>query len=42
MKFIDFNDCKLSDRAGTYGGNAGFKDGILYNNEYWIVKYQSL
>jgi hypothetical protein len=39
MYFINFDECKLSDRAGTYGGKAGFKDGIIYNNEYWMIKY---
>lgn len=37
--FIDFSKCEYSDRHGTYGGNAGDKDGIFYNDEYWIVKY---
>lgn len=39
LNLIDFNDCKLSDRNGTYGGQAGRKDGIIYNDEYWIIKY---
>ena len=36
---VDISNELMSDRAGTYGGRAGFKDGIIYNNEYWIVKY---
>lgn len=28
-----------SNRHGSYGGMAGDKDGILIDNEYWIVKY---
>lgn len=39
MKIYDFNECPLSDRNGTYGGNAGSKEGILINGEYWIAKY---
>ncbi len=36
---VDLSKAEYSDRAGTYGGNAGNKDGILYNGEYWLVKY---
>ncbi|MCD7735756.1 MAG: CtkA family protein, partial [Lachnospiraceae bacterium] len=36
---VDLTDCPLSGRHGTYSGQAGFKDGIIYNGEYWIVKY---
>lgn len=32
-------DAPLSSRDGSYGGMAGFKDGILYENAYWIIKY---
>lgn len=42
MVIYVFNDTSLyplSNRDGTYGGNAGDKDGILINNEYWILKY---
>ena len=38
-EIVDLSKCKLNERAGTYGGKAGFKDGIVYNDEYWIVKY---
>lgn len=38
-EIIDFTPCTLSSRAGTYGGKAGYKDGIIYKNEYWIIKY---
>ena len=38
-EIIDLSKCNSNERAGTYGGNEGFKDAILYNNEYWIVKY---
>lgn len=36
---VDFSKCEYSDRHGSYGGIAGDKDGILYNGEYWIIKY---
>lgn len=36
---VDLSNAEYSDRAGTYGGNAGNKDGIIYNGEYWLVKY---
>lgn len=35
----DLNKYPLSNRNGTYGGEAGAKEGILINSEYWIVKY---
>ena len=38
-EIIDLTNCKLNERAGTYGGKAGFKDAIIYNDAYWIVKY---
>lgn len=39
MEFIDFNDCMVNERNGTYGGMAGSKEGITYNGNYWIIKY---
>ena len=39
MKIINFDYCKTNERNGTYGGMAGSKEGITYNNEYWIIKY---
>lgn len=39
MKIYNLEDCPLSNRNGTYGGNSGDKEGILINDEYWIVKY---
>lgn len=39
IEIIDLSNMPLSDRNGSYGGLAGLKDGIIYNNEYWIVKY---
>ena len=39
FEMINFDNCEYSVRHGEYGGQAGDKDGILYNNEYWIIKY---
>lgn len=36
---IDLNNCENSSRNGRYGGMAGSKEGIIFNNDYWIVKY---
>lgn len=33
MKIIDFTNCKLSNRNLQYGGRAGEKRGIVYNDE---------
>lgn len=38
-KIIDFSECKFSKRNGSYGGNAGTKEGIIYNNDKWLIKY---
>ena len=38
-KVLDLNNCVLSDRNGMYGGMAGSKEGIILNDEYWMVKY---
>ena len=35
----NLNDSPLSDRNGIYGGKAGSKEGILIDDEYWLVKY---
>ena len=39
MKIYDFNDCSISERNGFYGGQAGSKEGIVFNGENWIIKY---
>lgn len=39
MQITDFNSFPESIRHGTYGGQAGNKDGILYGSEPWILKY---
>lgn len=38
-EIIDFTDCKLSNRNLQYGGRAGEKRGIVYNNSNWILKF---
>lgn len=35
----DFENYPYSPRHGRYGGQAGDKDGIIYNKEYWMIKY---
>lgn len=37
IELIDFTNCENSFLL--YGGHAGDKDGIIYNNENWIIKY---
>ncbi len=39
LKIYNFNDCPISERNGFYGGQAGSKEGILFNGENWIIKY---
>ena len=39
MRIFDFTSCPLSNRNGTYGGNSGDKEGVLINNEPWLIKY---
>lgn len=39
IKIVNLEKCEYSIRHGRYGGNAGDKDGIVYNGENWIVKY---
>lgn len=38
-EIINFQDCPYSNRHGSYTGMAGDKDGILYNDEPWIIKF---
>lgn len=38
-EIYDLNEYKLSNRNGGYGGNAGCKDGIIINDECWMLKY---
>ena len=39
ISIIDFSNCKLSNRNLQYAGRAGEKRGIVYNNEYWFLKF---
>lgn len=39
INIIDFTNCKLSDRNLEYAGRAGEKRGIIYNDEYWFLKF---
>lgn len=39
MEIVDLKNVRYSDRNGSYGGAAGDKDGIFYNNQLWILKY---
>lgn len=39
MKIYDLNSCETSERNGMYGGMAGLKEGIIWNNAFWLVKY---
>lgn len=35
----NLDDCPVSDRNSSYGGNSGDKEGILIDGEPWLVKY---
>ncbi len=37
MKIYDFSNCAPSGRR--YGGNAGAKTGIIFQDEYWFLKF---
>ena len=37
MEIVNFDNCKENTRR--YGGMAGLKAGIIYNNENWILKF---
>ena len=39
LKIYNFNACEVNERNGTYGGMAGEKEGITFEDNYWIVKY---
>lgn len=36
---LNLAEAPYSSRDGSYGGAAGFKDGIVYNASNWLVKY---
>ena len=39
IEMIDFSNCGLSSRNLEYGGRAGEKKGIIYNNDFWFLKF---
>ena len=39
IEMIDFSSCELSSRNLQYGGRAGEKRGIIYNGEFWFLKF---
>lgn len=39
IEIIDFTNYELSTRNLQYGGRAGEKRGIIYKNDYWILKF---
>lgn len=39
IKMYDFSNCELSSRNLEYGGRAGEKKGIIFNNENWFLKF---
>ena len=39
-QIFDFNENEINYmKAGSYGGNAGNKDAIFWNDDTWIIKY---
>ena len=39
IEMIDFTNCELSPRNLEYGGRAGEKKGIIYNGDFWFLKF---
>lgn len=39
IKIVDFTNLELSSRNMRYGGRAGAKRGIIYNGDFWMVKF---
>ena len=39
MTIYNLDKCPLSPKDGMYGGNSGKKEGIIINEENWLVKY---
>lgn len=39
ITIFDLNAYSTNERNGMYGGQAGDKEGITIDGEYWIVKY---
>lgn len=38
-KIINFSNCELSNRNLQYGGRVGEKRGIIYNDNFWFLKF---
>lgn len=39
IKIIDFTNLELSSRNMQYGGRAGVKRGVMYNGDFWMIKF---
>ena len=39
IEMVDFTNLELSSRNMRYGGRAGVKRGIIYNGDFWMVKF---
>lgn len=39
IEIVELDECPVNERNGTYGGQAGDKEGIIFGNNNWIVKY---
>ena len=39
IEMMDFTNCELSPRNLEYGGRAGEKKGIIYNGDFWFLKF---
>lgn len=39
IELIDFSKCEFSSRNLEYGGRAGEKRGIIFNNDFYILKF---
>lgn len=39
IQVTDFSKCPLSSRDLEYGGRAGEKRGIIYNDDFWFLKF---
>lgn len=39
MEIHNLNACNISERNGMYGGMAGLKEGLIWKDEFWLVKY---
>ena len=39
IKIVDFSKCELSSRNLEYGGRAGEKKGIIFENAFWFLKF---